>query len=258
MLEALDRTGELDNTLIVFTGDNGMAFPRCKATCYEWGIHVPLAIRWGDVVKGGRVVDDFVSFTDFAPTFLEAAGIEIPESMTGKSLMNILKSPESGQIEPERDHVVAGVERHFPGGRDGGWGYPIRAIRTDRYLYIHNYAPDRWPAGDPDGPVGPDDDMTGGFGDIDGCPTKDYLVAHKSDLEYFYNLAFGMRPEEELYDVVQDPFQLNNLAGDPGFLEIKAGLRDLLDEELMKTEDPRATEKGAELDQYAIDYQSSL
>jgi uncharacterized sulfatase len=258
MLEALERIGELDNTLIVFTGDNGMAFPRCKATCYEWGIHMPLAIRWGDVVKGGRAVDDFVSFTDFAPTFLEAAGIEIPEDMTGKSLMNILRSAESGQIEPERDHVVAGVERHFPGGRKGGWGYPIRAIRTEQHLYIHNYAPDRWPAGDPDGPVWPADDRTGGFGDIDGCPTKDYLAAHKSSLEYYYNLAFGKRPEEELYDVVKDPFQLKNLSEDPAYQEIKAGLRERLEEEMRNTEDPRATGRGDELDQYAIDYQSPL
>ncbi len=258
MLDKLEEIGELDNTLIVFTGDNGMAFPRCKATCYEWGIHMPLAIRWGDFVKGGRVVDDFISFTDFAPTFLEAAGVEIPESMTGRSLMNILRSGNSGQVDPERDHIVAGVERHMPGGREGGWGYPIRAIRTEQYLYIRNYAPDRWPAGDPEGPAWPDDDQTGGFGDVDGCPTKDFIVANKSSKEYYFNLVFGKRPKEELYDVVKDPYQLINLAGDPGLQEVKAGLRERLAAELGTTGDPRATGRGAELDQHAIDYQNSL
>lgn len=258
MLEKLEEMGELDNTLVVFTGDNGMPFPRCKSKLYEWGIHMPLAIRWGDVTKGGRVVDDFVSFTDFAPTFLEAARVDIPESVTGRSLMKILRSDKSGQIEAERDHIIAGVERHFPGGREGGWGYPMRCIRTEQYLYIHNYAPDRWPSGDPDGPVWPDDDQTGGFGDVDGCPTKDYLVEHKSDLSYYYNLAFGKNPEEELYDVKKDPFQLHNLTADPGYQEIKSDLRSRLDKELLETADPRSTGRGIELDQYAIKYQGTL
>jgi N-sulfoglucosamine sulfohydrolase len=258
MLKTLEDIGELDHTLIVFTSDNGMPFPRCKATCYEWGIHMPLAIRWGDVIKGGRVVYDFVSFTDFAPTFLEAAQADIPESVTGRSLMPIFKSGKSGRIDPERDHIIAGVERHFPGGREGGWGYPVRAIRTEQYLYIHNYAPDRWPAGDPEGPVWPADDPTGGFGDCDGSPTKTYLVEHKKDQPYYYNLAFAKNPSEELYDVKKDPYQLTNLAGDPQFGEIKSNLRRQLDNILLETDDPRATGRGAELDQYALDYQKPL
>ncbi|MBA7682744.1 Ulvan-active sulfatase [subsurface metagenome] len=272
MLKKLEEIGELDNTLIVVTSDNGMAFPRCKATCYEFGIHMPLAIRWGGKVKPGRVVNDFVSFTDFAPTFLEAAGIAVPRNMTGKSLLPILQSAppkgvlrSSGQVDPNRDHVVVGVERHFPGGRKGGWGYPIRAIRTEQFLYIQNLAPDRWPAADPDGPVWPDDDPTGGFGDCDGSPTKTYLCSHRQDQAYYYDLAFGKNPAvpgtpygEQLYDVTKDPYQLHNLAGQGRYASIKADLAARLKKDLVETRDPRAIGKGDELDEYARKYQKPL
>lgn len=258
MLEILNKIAELDNTLVVVTSDNGMPFPRCKATCYEFGIHMPLAIRWGNKIKSGRIVDDFVSFTDFAPTFLEAAGLPVPKNMTGKSLLPILQSDISGQVNAGRDHVVVGVERHFPGSRKGGWGYPIRAIRTEQFLYINNLAPDRWPTGDPDGPVWPDDDPTGGFGDCDGSPTKTYLCNHRKDQAHYFDLAFGKRSAEELYDVKKDPFQLQNLADQDRYARIKAQLAARLKRNLIKTEDPRALGKGYELDGYARKYQKSL
>jgi uncharacterized sulfatase len=258
MLKMLEKIGELDNTIVVVTSDNGMPFPRCKATCYEFGIHMPLAVRWGNKVKTGRVVNDFISFTDFAPTFLEAAGIAVPKNMTGRSLIPILHSNKSGQVDPFRNHVVVGVERHFPGGRKGGWGYPIRAIRTDKFLYIQNLAPDRWPAGDPDGPVWPDDDPTGGFGDCDGSPTKTYLCDHREDRAYYYNLAFGKHPAEELYDVKKDPYQLRNLVDQNRYAGIKAKLAVRLKKYLIETKDPRILGKGRELDDYARKYQKSL
>jgi N-sulfoglucosamine sulfohydrolase len=258
MLKKLEDVGELDNTLVVVTADNGMAFPRCKATCYEFGIHMPLAIRWGRKVKPGRVLDDFVSFTDFAPTFLDAAGVKVPGNMTGESLLPVLQSAGSGQVDPNRDHAVVGLERHFPGGRKGGWGYPVRAIRTDQYLYIRNLAPDRWPTADPDGPVWPDDDPTGGFGDCDGSPTKTYLCEHKQDGAHFFNLAFGKRPAEELYDVKKDPFQLQNLAEQRRYAGVKAKLAARLKKDLLDTQDPRALGRGQELDDYARKYQDCL
>ena len=258
MLKKLEDIGELDNTLVVVTADNGMAFPRCKATCYEFGIHMPLAIRWGRKVKPGRVLDDFVSFTDFAPTFLDAAGVKVPGNMTGESLLPVLQSAGSGQVDPNRDHAVVGLERHFPGGRKGGWGYPVRAIRTDQYLYIRNLAPDRWPTGDPDGPVWPDDDPTGGFGDCDGSPTKTYLCDNKQDQTYYYNLAFGKRPAEELYDVKKDPYQLQNLAGQKRYAGVKTKLAARLKKDLLDTQDPRALGRGKELDDYARKYQDCL
>jgi len=219
---------------------------------------MPLAVRWGNKVKPGRIVNDFVSFTDFAPTFLEAAGVPVPKSMTGKSLLPILWSDHSGQVDPHRDHVVVGVERHFPGGRKGGWGYPIRAIRTERFLYIQNLAPDRWPVGDPDGLVWPDDDPTGGFGDCDGSPTKTYLCNHRKDQSYYFDLAFGKHPAKELYDVKKDPYQLRNLAEQNQYATIKMELAAKLKRDLVETKDPRALDKGHDLDDYAHKYQECL
>ena len=87
----LEERDELENTLIVMTGDHGMPFPRCKSNLYEMGVHVPLAMRWGKSVKPGRRVTDFVSLTDLAPTFLELAGVDVPEAMTGRSLVTVLE-----------------------------------------------------------------------------------------------------------------------------------------------------------------------
>lgn len=116
----LEEIGELENTIIVVTGDHGMPFPRCKSNNYDSGARVPLAIRWGsNIKKAGRVLDDFVSFTDFAPTFLELAGVEIPQVMTGKSLVNLLESTENGFVDTgNRSYVLHGKERHVPGQED--------------------------------------------------------------------------------------------------------------------------------------------
>ena len=240
MLDELDRRGELDNTIVVCTADNGMAFPRAKATVYDYGARVPLAIRWGDRVKPGRVVDDFVSFPDFAPTFLEAAGAPVPRQMTGRSLIPVLAAGPSGQIDPNRTAAVFGIERHFPGSRPQGAGYPMRGIRTEDYLYVHNLEPGNNPVGDHPGPVWPNDDPTGGFGDTDGSPTKTFLWEHRGEYSTLAKAAFGKRPEEELYDVRKDPFNQNNLAADPAYSQIKALMRRKLDAHLRRTGDPRA------------------
>ena len=241
MIEMLENVGELDNTIIVATSDNGMPFPRAKATLYDHGVHVPLAVRWGAQGKAGRVVDDFVSLTDMAPTFLEIAGLEMPARMTGRSFKDVLLSEKSGRIDPTRDHAITARERHTV-CRKGDVGYPARAIRTDDFLYIHNYEPSRWPAGDPElksahGYI---------YGDIDPNPTKRYLVEHKEDenVADLFQLAFGKRPPEELYDVKKDPDQVRNLADISDFARIKKELRQQLDDYLCNTEDPRSEGKS--------------
>jgi uncharacterized sulfatase len=248
ILELLDDFGELDNTLVLVTSDNGMAFPRAKATLYDHGVRVPLAVRWGERIAPGRVVEDFVSFTDFAPTFLQAAEIEIPSSMTGKSLLPLLLSSESGKIEPTRDYAVFGIERHLPGSRPEGAGYPMRAIRTAEYLYVQNLTPEMSPVGDRPGPVWPQDDPVGGFGDTDGGPSKTYLWEHRKDYPALSDKAFGKRPEEELYDIRNDPSSLNNLAADPMYTPTKQKLSDRLKAHLEATGDPRATGREESLD----------
>lgn len=167
MLETLEAHGELDNTLIVVTSDNGMPFPRAKATAYNYGVHMPLAIRWGKGIKDpGRVIDDFINHVDFAPTFLELAGIEAPDQMTGRSLRNIFTSAKQGTVDPTRNMTVTGLERHVWAGPDGKT-YPRRAIHTNDFVYIRNYEPDRWPMGGPDFVAS----HQGVFGDVDDGPT---------------------------------------------------------------------------------------
>jgi len=149
MLKLLEDAGQLENTIVVMSGDNGMPFPRCKANLYDGGTRVPLAIRWPARVRGGRVVDDFASLADLAPTFLEAAGLKPLPAMTARSLMNVLTSTAAGQVDPQRDKVFTARERHAQ-CRAGDLSYPCRAVRTADYLYIRNFRPNLWPAGDPD------------------------------------------------------------------------------------------------------------
>jgi len=248
-LALLEKRGELDRTIIVVTADNGMAFPRAKATAYDYGTRMPLAVRWGERVKPGRVADDFVSFIDFAPTFLEAAGLPVPAEMTGRSLLPVLLSAQSGQVQRERDSVVFGLERHFPGSRPNGAGYPMRAIRTRDYLMIRNLAPQANPMGDRPGPAWPADDPVGGFGDSDGGPAKSCLWEHRARYPELFQAAFGKRPALELYAVREDPFNLRNLAGDPAHRRIEKDLGARLDAYLSKTQDPRATGRAGEFDE---------
>jgi arylsulfatase A-like enzyme len=170
ILEALERSGDLERTVIVVTSDNGMPFPRAKANVYDAGARVPLAIRWPGVTRG-RAIDSFVSLADVAPTLLDAAGLKPPAAMTGRTLTPLLR----GESQPGRDRVFVERERHA-NVRRGDLSYPVRAIRTADFLYIRNFRPDRWPAGDPQQYV-----AVGPFGDIDGGPSKSLLLDRQSD-----------------------------------------------------------------------------
>jgi arylsulfatase A-like enzyme len=259
LLAMIEKTGELDNTIVVMSGDNGRPFPRSKATLYDAGTHVPLAISWPARVSGGRRIDDFVSLSDLAPTFLEAAGLPPRSEMTARSLMPLLVSKQSG-VDARRDYVLTGMERHVPCRGEIRGGYPMRAIRTREFLYIRNFRPDRWPAGDPDGlenaaPFTFDELSAETFktlADIDAGPTKAFMVMHRNDaaVKPLYELAAAKRPERELYDLSKDPFQMRNVAADASY----AGAVRRLDAELMSTlkntGDPRAEGRGDEFDKY--------
>ncbi len=238
MIYELEQAGELDNTIIIVTSDNGMPFPRAKVNLYDWGTHMPLAIRWGNQVKGGRKVDDLVSLTDLAPTILEAVGLEVPSEITGNSLMSILTSEKEGIVETSRDKVFTGLERHTYCRPEGGT-YPCRAIRTHDYLYIRNFAPDKWSTG---GPEFISSNKTT-HGDVDACPTKAFLLENENTMPKFFDLNFGKRPAEELYDVKNDPGQINNLAADPSYAKVKKKLAAELLDYLEKTNDPRVEGK---------------
>jgi uncharacterized sulfatase len=235
MLKTLADAGELDSTLVVVAADNGMPFPRAKANCYEYGTHLPLAIRWPPRVKAGRTVEDLVSYIDLAPTFLEAAGVAVPPAVHGRSLTSVLASEKSGRVDPSRNAVYSARERHSS-ARVDNLGYPIRMLRTHEYLYVRNFTHDRWPAGDP---RGVDGDKFGYY-DIDGSPTKT-LLAEATDprLRRFKDLAVAKRPAEELYDAKADPGNLVNLAGSPQHADALARLRAQMEETLRRTGDPR-------------------
>ncbi|BDS06649.1 heparan N-sulfatase [Oceaniferula spumae] len=246
LLDRLEKMGELKNTLVVMTGDHGWPFPRGKSNLYDAGARVPLAVMWGDEIKKDRRVDDFVSFVDLAPTFLAAAGVEVPSSMSGKTLLPILKSSNSGLVDGSRDHVIFGKERHTPCQEKGQLAAPCRAIRTKDFLYIHNFFPDRWPAGAPKA------EIRSNWGDCDEGPTKTEILKLRDDPEgkKFYQLNFGKRPQDELYEISTDPHQIHNLADDPKYAETLKKLRTQLMAELTETGDLRMQGKGDVYESY--------
>ena len=244
-IESLEKRGLLENTLIVATSDHGMPFPRVKAQIYEEGFHVAFAARWGNKIKAGRVVSDYINFPDVAPTFLEVAGVEKDTQITGKSFLDILLSEKSGRIDSSRNFAVLGKERHDLGRMDGeqhSVGYPARAIRTDEYFYVHNYKPNRWPAGDPEFD----------YMNCDGSPTKTYLTEldeNSEDYKYYLS-AFGKRPADALYDINKDPDCVNNLADLPEYKEIIEELSAKMIKVLTEQEDPRVLGNGDIFDYY--------
>ncbi len=237
MIAELEKRGMLENTIIVVTSDNGMPFPRIKGQSYELSNHLPLAIMWPKGIKNpGRQINDFISFTDFAPTFLQATGIQ-PEvsgmkAMEGKSLLPLFENKQGAK---GRDFILTGKERHDL-GRPDDLGYPMRGIVTHDYLYVRNYHPDRWPAGNPET----------GYMNCDGSPTKSWILneRRKKGESRYWDLNFGKRQSEELYHIKTDPLCLMNLADDPAHQEKKQELVALMSAELIAQEDPRILGNG--------------
>ena len=242
LVKQLETSGQIRNTVIVVTGDNGWPFPRGKANVYDAGSHQPLAVYWPGHVKAGLVIDEFVNLYELTPTFLQIAGVDVPKEMHGRSLIPLL----SGKHEKNRDHVFVERERHA-NVRAGDLGYPVRAVRTKDFLYIRNMRPDRWPAGDPEmwKTVGP-------FGDCDASPTKEYILDHRTGDgdSQFFKLCFDKRPAEELYDLKNDTFEVINVADNPKFAAAKKDLRASLDKWMKETGDPRATADDDRFDKY--------
>lgn len=262
MIEFLKQKGELENTIIVVTSDNGMPFPSAKANLTEYGSHVPLAISWPAKIKAG-ISDRLVSLIDLAPTFLNIAAVNDAPQMTGKSLTDILFATDSSGKKDHDDYVLTGRERHSH-ARPDNLGYPSRAIRTDSFLLIINFKPDRWPAGDPPPPgekessqsaqAGGDGDSKGigaGYNDIDDpSPTKMLMIKNKNKWPALFRQGFEKRPMVQLFDIKKDPACTVDLAGDPQYNAIKTGLKKRLEELLVKQGDPRVLGHGDVFDSY--------
>ena len=244
LLDQLDKAGKLSNTLVIMTGDNGWPFPRCKANLYDGGTRQPLAVRWPAKVKPGQVCDDFISLMDLAPTCLEIAGLTPSPGMTGRSFLGLLTGAEK---PGSRNTAFLERERHA-NVRAGDVGYPVRAIRTREFLYLRNLRPDRWPAGDP---VAHKDPMLE-FGDCDDGPTRNYILEHRDEpaMQKYFQLCFGKRPAEELYDLSKDPQEINNVAGQPAYAAVQKQLRAQLDQWMKDTADPRAIKDDDHWDSY--------
>ena len=253
ILGKLEELGELDNTLVVISGDHGIpGIPRGKCNLYDLGSEVALAARWPGVIEPGRVVTDFVNLRELAPTFLKAGQTPVPEGMAERDLMPLFTAEGSGQIDPARNFVVLGRERHVAAARTGFLPYPQRAIRTKDFLYIRNFEPNRWPMGTPG--VVLDEEFSDlnaleqntfiGFGDLDASPTKRWVIEHRQEPSNraFYDYAVAKRPGEELYDLRKDPDYLTNIADEKAYLAEKLKLSQELMNTLVTENDPRVTE----------------
>lgn len=250
IIEELGSMGELDNTLVVISGDHGApGFPRGKCNVHDFGSRVLLAMRWPKTIQAGREVDVPVSLVDLAPTFLAAAGLESKDDPNGENLLPALG--EGGEDSKLRGWALVGRERHVGSAREDSLPYPVRAIRTPEFLYVRNFKPDRWPMGAPLEAAKPEPNMDqigkntrAAFADLDFAPTKTWLVENRNDrnLTPYLSWAWMRRPLEELYDVRKDPHQISNLAQDPSFAGTLATLRTQLMTELEAQQDPRLSD----------------
>lgn len=250
MITLLESAGELENTLIIVTSDNGMPMPRAKATGYEYGIHVPLAIRWGQRDGKGNVITEPVGFVDLSATIMDAAGLEVPRQFVGESLVNLVKG-EGEELDGDRA-VFAGRERQSA-SRYQNLSYPQRMMRRGDYLVIWSAEPDREPAGQGqeivDGELGPPHSA---YYDIGPSMIKRELLEKRNDPYFtpFFHLAVDKRPEWQFFNVAKDPDCLDDLAGDPEFADLFADYRQQLTETLRETGDPRVLGYGRVWEDY--------
>jgi arylsulfatase A-like enzyme len=223
-----------------------MPFPHAKANLYDFGTRVPLVIsRPTADPQSPKVYETFVNLIDLMPTFLDWAGIDHPADLDGVSLVPLL----NGKKNIHRSEVFLERERHCLSRAEFnyGAGYPMRAIRTKEYLYIRNFRPERMPAGDETIPNTPSV-----FGDVDGGPTKIYMMDHRMDpaVKPLFDLGFGKRPAEELYILKDDPYNLHNKINDPAYASVRKDLQLRLEKWMQIEKDPRLNGGGDEIDRY--------
>ena len=238
MVDELAKRGLLENTIVVVTGDNGMPFPRSKGNTYQVSNHLLFAVMWpAGIQNPGRTIQEYISFIDLAPTFMDLAGVDA--QTTGMKLFEGHSFRDTLADKPTviRDSVIIGRERNDI-GRPHDEGYPTRGIVKGGWMYLHNFEPSRWPACNP----------SSGYLDCDGSPTKTEILKLRPAL--LWTLAFGMRPADELYNLENDPDCLKNLAENPDHYARKVALREGLFAALKKQEDLRVLGRGAEIDDY--------
>jgi uncharacterized sulfatase len=201
-----------EDTLVLFTADNGAQWPFGKWNLYESGVGVPLIVVWPGVVKPGARTDAMVQWVDFLPTLLEVAGGKSPAEIDGRSFLPVLRGPS--RIHRERVFTTHSNDNRFN-------VYPCRAVRDERWKYIRNLHPEF-------AFTTHIDLVAGDLGQRAFFAT--WETAAKTDAQAAAILRrYHARPAEELYDLASDPYEQHNLAGDPKCMGQLAGLRAELD-----------------------------
>lgn len=215
VMTLLKKSGKENNTLFIYLGDHGYGL-MAKWTCYESGLRVPFIARWPDHVKAASTTDAMVSFIDILPTFLEAAGAKKPSGIDGRSFVDILE----GKSEKHRDLIFGA---HTNQGIINGEPYPVRSVRDHRYKYIRNLHSKGQPTN------------VSIYSSRDGSKKPsplwvEWQAKAKTDPKTAKLLARVLnRPAEELYDLQQDPWEMNNLENDANHTKTKANLSAELD-----------------------------
>jgi arylsulfatase A-like enzyme len=244
MVDLLEEKGLLDNTLVVATSDNGPPFPRMKGHPFEASCHLPLAMMWPKgIAAPGRKSEVLVSFIDFAPTFLEVASVGGAKAgmqpVTGNSLTDLFANRKPAV---DRSILLTGRERNdvrIRPGTESGLGYPMRGLREGDFVLLHNFAPGRWPCGNPEL----------GLADTDNGPTKT-AVEETGEVSRYWQLCFGKRPADELYNLKTDPDCVHNLAAESAYQRRLTAMREKLFSRLRQQGDPRMEGKGDVFDNY--------
>lgn len=211
----LEKQGVFNNTLIIFLSDNGRPFPRSKSFLYDSGIKMPLIIRYPRLIEANTRCNALVSAIDIAPTVIELAGIQQPTTFQGKSMVPLLKDP----YQTFRKAIYAEHNWHAYQAHE-------RCVRTKDYLYIRN-----------------------AFPELPGLVSRDYLwhsngwkeivrLYKSGELDEKYEFYFNItRPEEELYHLRSDPFQMNNVIDGKRYQSVADSMRQLLDKWIRQTND---------------------
>ena len=226
LLDRLDAEGRADDTIVLFFPDNGRGLPRDKRWVYDGGIHQPLIVRWPAHLAPGAVDEQLVSFVDLAPTALALAGVAVPDHMPGRVFLGPRRAPEPAFVFAAEDRNDEAPDR-------------IRAVRDRRFKYVRNYQPET-PYGQPIV-----------FRDALGT-MKEIFRLHDAGLllppaDWFYRAT---KPVEELYDTVDDPFEVENLADRPEHQQRLARMRAALDRWVVETGDLGATPEAELAERY--------
>jgi arylsulfatase A-like enzyme len=221
-LDALERSPAAENTIVIFTTDHGIPFPRAKSTFFDSGIRIPLIIRWPGRCEGNRAYHQLLSNLDFCPTLLELCGIPIPDGLEGRSFAALLQ----GRPYVEREDVFGAL--YYDSLYD-----PMHMVRTRRYKYIRSFA------------VTPDESRAADPATLAKHPAGSWIRADDSDVQASLTWQsmlkigpFPMPPPEELYDLQSDPLEQRNIAGDPAYAPALGDLRARLQTMMERTNSP--------------------